>query len=620
MIEALEEVTDMTSRRSILQASAAAPKGRPARTLFLAVFLLASASVYAVEEPESGSPPPPEVDEELLITSQPAGKPGGRLVVALRAEPKTLNPVIVIDQDTQTLSRRLMADLIHINRFSQETEGALAKSWTVSESGRRYRLNLRRGVRFSDGHPFDADDVLFTFAVYLDEKVASPNRDLLIVGGEPIKVSKVDRYTVDFELAEAYAVGERLFDSLAILPQHVLRESYEQGKMRDAWSLAALAGKIVGLGPFRFKEYVPGERCVLERNPYYWKMDREGQRLPYFDEIVFLFLASDDARLIRFRAGDIDVIDRLNAENYLALERSEDVRDFRLLDRGPGLTYDFLFFNLNDLSDGDLSDIRARQAWFRQLEFRRAVSLGIDRAGIVRLVFQSRASPLWSHVTPGLKRWINREIANPQRSVAKARELLRVAGFSWNEEKWLIDLRGQPVEFSIVTNSGNSQRMQMATIIQDDLEELGMRVQVVPLENRALVTRLTRSYDYEACILGLSSGDADPNPQMPLLLSGGGLHLWHLGQDTPETPWEAEIDRLMRAQSIAVDHDQRKMLFDSVQKLMADNLPIIFLASPHVLVGANSDIGNFQPAVLDHPTLWNVDQMYRRDKKVRVER
>ncbi len=603
---------NMIPRRFFLKASTA---------FFLALFLLHSVSGQTVKGSADASIPlSPMDEEEMLTTTHPIGIRGGRLVAALRTEPKTLNPVIAVNEDSRTVIRRLMADLIHINRFTQETEGALARSWSVSENGRHYRLKLRRGIRFSDGHPFDADDVLFTFAVHLDEKVGSPARDQLIVGGEPIRVSKVDRYTVDFELAERWAVGERLFDSFAMLPQHLLRESYEQGKISEAWPLTVPAAEVAGLGPFLFKEYIPGDRCVLERNPYYWKADKAGHRLPYFDEVVFLFIANDDAQLIRFQAGDTDVIDRLTAEDYVALEREGKNQSFRLLDLGPGLTYDFLFFNLNEIADRGLAEIGAKQAWFRQLDFRRAVSLAIDRAGIVRLVYQGRASPLSSHVTPGLKRWVNREIAVPSRSVAAARELLSAAGFDWDDEKRLIDPAGKGVEFSIITSSGNSQRMQMATIIQDDLEELGMRVRIVPLEPRALLERVTRSYDYEACILGLINGDADPNPQMPLLLSGGSLHLWHLGQKTPATPWEAKIDRLMRAQSTAVGYPQRKKIFDSVQELMADNQPMIFLASPHVLVGGKLDLGNFQPAVLDHSTLWNVEQLYRRGEQTRVGR
>ena len=122
-----------------------------------------------------------------------------------------------------------MADLIHINRETQQTEPALARSWTVSPDGRRFTLSLRRGVRFSDGDPFDADDVLFSFQVYMDEKVASPQRDLLIVGGQPIAVRKLDQETVQVDLAEPYAAAERLFDSIAMLPRHLLETALQGG-------------------------------------------------------------------------------------------------------------------------------------------------------------------------------------------------------------------------------------------------------------------------------------------------------------------------------------------------------------------------------------------------------
>ncbi len=611
---------DISLRQLILEISTVFRREVSARLFFLAVFLLFPVLLPASEAPQDTSLPSSSAGEELLITTHPVGQRGGRLVLALKSEPKTLNPIVDIHEDSQAVIWRLMADLMHINRYSQEVEGALAESWTVSEDGRRYTVKLRRGVHFSDGHPFDADDVLFSFAVYLDEAVKSPYRDALIVGGRPIEVRKLDQHTVDFELAAPYAAGERLFDRLAILPQHVLGESHNQGRMRDIWSLTAPAERFVGLGPFRLKQYIPGERCVLERNPYYWKADKAGQRLPYFDEIVFLFVPNDEAQLVRFQAGDTDIADRLNAESYLALERSDRGKRFQLVDRGPGLVYNFMFFNLNDLTELGLSKITGKQAWFRQRDFRRAVSLGIDRAGIVRLVFQGRASPLSSHVTPGFKRWVNDEIATPRRSLSASRELLQATGFTWDSEKNLIDPSGQAVEFSLITSSSNRQRMQMATIIQDDLKQLGMAVQIVPLEHRALVDRITRTFDYEACLLALGSGDSDPDSQLPLLLSSGGLHLWHLGQAEPATAWEAEIDRLMKAQSSAVDYDRRKEFFDTVQELMAENLPMIFLASPHVLAGAKLDVGNFNPAVLDHTTLWNVESLFRRNDRARVKR
>src|SRR5438067_7256422 len=189
--------------------------------------------------------------EELLTTSAEIGKPGGGLVVAQRVEPKTLSPVLALDNPSRDVIWRMMADLVHINRESQQTEPALATSWKISPDGRRYTLKLRRGIRFSDGQPFDADDVVFSFQVYMDEKVGSPQRDLLLPGGKPIVVHKVDSYTVEFQLAQPYGPAERIFDSIAMLPRHILEKAYQQGTFPEMWQLNSKPEQIVGLGPFR---------------------------------------------------------------------------------------------------------------------------------------------------------------------------------------------------------------------------------------------------------------------------------------------------------------------------------------------------------------------------------
>src|SRR5215469_10644160 len=226
--------------------------------------------------------------DDLLVVEGLHGYPGGRLVYAQRAEPKTLNPVLAIDNISREVIHRITADLVHVNRFTQHVEPALAKSWTVSADGLHYVLELRRGVRFSDGQPFDADDVTFTFRVMLDEKIHSPQRDQLILDGKPIVVRKLNPYTVAFDLPRPDAAAERLLDGFAILPRHCLEETYRRGRLPDAWGLNTPPAEIVGLGPFRVHEYVPGQRIILERNPYYWKTDQAGNPLPYLDQVIFL--------------------------------------------------------------------------------------------------------------------------------------------------------------------------------------------------------------------------------------------------------------------------------------------------------------------------------------------
>jgi peptide/nickel transport system substrate-binding protein len=577
---------------------------RPWRNLIcLALLPAATAAVAQVPQPITRA-------EDLLVTSNAPGKYGGRIAVALRAEPKSLNPVTSLDQPSREVIGRMMADLLHINAVSQQAESALAKSWRVSKDGLLYTLTLRRGLRFSDGQPMNADDVLFTFQVLLDEKINSPQRDLLTIGGKPISVRRVDDVTVVFELARPYAAAERLFDSMEILPRHLLQDSYRQGDLARAWSLTTPPEQIAGMGPFRLKEYVPGQKLVLERNPYYWKVDRNHQRLPYLDELVFLFVPSEDAQVLRFEAGETDVIQRLSADNYSALEKDAASRSFRLFDLGPSLDYNFLLFNLNSSVPKEAADIARHQDWFRNANFRQAVSAGVDRDAIVRLVYHSRGTALWSSVTPANKLWLDASLPHPARSVERAKQLLRDGGFSWNAAGTLVDKSGTPVEFSILTSASSAQRGQMATLIQDDLRQLGMKVQAVPLEFKSMLDRVFQTHNYDTAIMGLGGGDIDPNSQINVWMSNGGSHLWNLGRSTPATDWEAQIDTLMNQQLSTLDYKRRKQLYNRVQEIAAQQLPFIDLASPNVLVGAKERVGNFQPAILDHYTLWNVEQLY----------
>ena len=553
-------------------------------------------------------PQPPQPGEELQITGNEIGRYGGSLVVAQGAEPKTLNPVTAADARSREVIGCMTADLIHINRDSQKTEPALAKSWTTSRDGRVFTLKLRRGLRFSDGQPFNADDVVFSFSVYLDEKIYSPQRDLLIVGGKPLAVQKVDPYTVRFTLAQPYAAAERIFDSLAMMPRHLLEKAYREGRFEQVWNVNTPPGEMAGMGPFRLRQYIPGQRIVLERNPYFWKIDQKKNRLPYLDELVFLFVGNEDAQVMRFQAGDTDIMSRVNAENYALLSRDAQNRGYELFDLGPSLEYNFLLFNLNDVK----APAPARSAWFSDLKFRQAISSAIDRDAIVKLVYAGRAVPLWGNVSPSNKLWVDQSLPHPARSVDHARELLKAAGFTWRGDGRLLDSQNRPVEFSIVVSSSNNQRGKLATIIQDDLGKLGMDVHVVPLEFRALLDRVFQTFDYDAAVMGLGGGDADPNPEMNVWLSSGSTHLWHLGETKPATEWEAQIDQLMQKQMTELNYARRKRLYDQVQQIIAAQLPYVFLATPNILVGARKNLANFKPTILEPSTLWNVEQLYLR--------
>ena len=577
--------------------------GLQGAALFIAAVLLPA---FATAQAATQTAP----QEDLFRTASEAGIRGGKLVIAQRSEPRTLNPVIAIDQNALGINARLQADLIHINRATQKTEPALAKSWTVSKDGTVFTLKLRRGIRFSDGQPFDADDVLFSFQMYLDEKVHSSQRDLLIISGKAVKVEKLDAFTVRFTFPSPYSAAERVFDGLAILPRHLLEKDYTEGKIGQAWTLNTPPDKIAGLGAFRLKQVVPGDRVVLERNPYYWKIDGKGQRLPYLDELTFIVVPTQDAQVIRFQAGDSQIISSLSADNYATLESEEKTRHFKMYDAGPGLEYNFLMFNLNSDTEGRLPEVARKQKWFRDVRFRQAVSAAIDRASIIRLVYRNRAAALATHVSPGNKAWFDSSVAVPAHSVPHARELLKAAGFSWKGDNTLIDSTGQPVEFTILVGSSNTQRGQIATLVQNDLKAVGISAHVVPMEIRSATDRVLNTHDYDAIVMGLVSGDADPTPDMNVLVSSGQTHLWHLGEKTPATPWEAELDQLMQKQLVTLNYEQRKKIYDRVQEVLAQQLPMVYLASPDILVGAQENLGNFRPAIIEQYTFWNAEELF----------
>jgi peptide/nickel transport system substrate-binding protein len=571
------------------------------------------ASILAMAFMAAGAAARPQ---DYAIVKGSLGQPGGRLVVALRSEPKTLNPILSVDATSREVIGAMTSDLVHINHETQRTEPALAKSWTVSPDGRKYTMQLRHDLKFSDGAPFTSDDVVFSFQLYLDENLHSPQRDLLVLGDKPIVVKKIDEYTVDFELAKPYGPGERIFDGLAMMPKHLLEKAYREGRLAQLWATNVRPEEIAGMGPFRLKEYAEGQRMVLERNPNYWKKDSQNNQLPYLSALTFVFVPTEDAQVIKFQSGETQVLERTSADNFSLLQKGAKERRQCLSDLGPGLEFLFLLFNMNSLDAAKSADIVAKQTWFRDLRFRQAVSLAMDRKGMARLVYGGRATPIWGNVTPGNKLWLNTNLPHPERSIDQAKALLQSAGYSWNSEGALLDPQKRAVTFTILVSSSNAQRTKVATIAQDDLKQLGMDVQVVPSEFRALVDRVLNTKQYEAVLMNLVNGDVDPTPEMNLWLSSGETHLWDLGEAKPATPWEAEVDKLMEAQMTTPDYSERKRLYDRVQELTTRNLPFIFLLSPNILVGAQTSVGNFRPAVLEPYVLWNADQLFLRAAEV----
>ncbi len=376
----------------------------------------------------------------------------GVLRVAIDREPLTWNRLLADELMTHIVTEQLHAPLIRLNPETQEMEPALAESWTFNDDGDGSVLEfrLREGVRFSDGAPFSAADVSFTFDVLADPRAGSPLTDSARIDGEVLSPEVVDPLTVRFHLPRRTATVERVFDGIRILPKHKLAESSSAGTVAADTALGVASEDVVGLGPFRLKEHVSGQRIELERNPHYY---RASQGYPRLQAIVFHVVSDPNAQRLRLQAGEIDVLARTTSDTFVALRRELDASidaepDIVIEDLGPSLLSERLWFNLNPESPIE----SRKKEWFADIRFRRAVSLAIDRTEMARIVFESLASPAEGAVSVGNTFWQDRELMPLEHDIARARALLGEAGFTLREDA-LFDSHGNRVRFSVSTTA-----------------------------------------------------------------------------------------------------------------------------------------------------------------------
>jgi peptide/nickel transport system substrate-binding protein len=506
---------------------------------------------------------------------------GGELHFCLRGEPKTFNPLLVEEDASETIRYLTGGVLIRLNRQTQALEPGLAVSWKLSAQGRTISFHLRSNLHFSDGTPFTSEDVAYTVKALMDPQLHSPTGDSFRSGEGQVIIKTPSSDTVVVTFPAPIAGLERLFDQVAILSAHSPKK------------------EMAVLGPFYVADYTPGSSLLLRRNPNYWKKDKDGKPLPYLDSIRLDIQRNRDIELLRFRRGEIHLINALDAEYF---ERLRQETPAAVHDAGAGLDSEQIWFN--QVPSAPLP--ANKKNWFRSTEFRRAISMAINRADLARIVFGGHAQPAYGPVSPANQFWFNSALPVPKYDSSGALRLLAHAGFR-SENGALFDSSGNRVAFTVITNAGNKSREQMATMIQQDLSQIGITVSLVTLDFPSLIERITRTYDYEACLLGLVNTDLDPNSQMNVWLSSAENHQWNPKQAKPATDWEAELDRLMRAQSSASTDKKRKADWDRVQQIVAEQQPFIYLVNKNAMSAISPAIVGSSPSVLDPHTFWNAE-------------
>ncbi|MGE3277740.1 MAG: ABC transporter substrate-binding protein [Vicinamibacterales bacterium] len=529
---------------------------------------------------------------------------GGTLVATMRQEPRSFNRFAVQDFAADLVATLTQGRLVRVNRATGEVEPWLAESWQTGSDGRTFTLTLRDGVTWSDGVPFTADDVLFSFEALYDPAAQSVLGSSMRIDGDPLTVTAPDTRTVIVSFPHVFGPGIRLLDNLTILPRHVLGPTLQDGTFKDAWSAATPPADIVGTGPFVLARYDAGQRLVFERNPRYWRKDADGTQLPYLDSLVLEIVPDQNAELVRLQAGQSDMVGReLRAEDIAVLRPLERQGQLQIIELGVTTDPDSFFFNLKPAKwEGD-----TRRAWLPTEAFRQAISHAVDREAFANTVFLGAAVPIHGPVTPGNTRWFDPNKPRYEYSPEKARALLSSLGLeNRDDDEWLEDAAGTEARFSVLTFRGNTVLERSVAFLADDLRQVGIAVDVVPLEQGALIQQMLGG-TFESIFFNFSASDLDPAMSKDLWVSNGGAHVWNIGQETPATPWEAEIDRLMAEQASTLDYEQRKQLFDQVQTIFAEHLPIINFAAPRLYMGVSARVTHLTPSILRPQLLWSAD-------------
>jgi len=585
------------------------------------VLLLLVAGCGKKSGSESASRPSnaPLPDPVLVAPCEP-GIYGGRLVLATFGEPKTFNPITANESSSTDIIRYLFAALATLDLAKQEPTPAIAESWSVEPDQKTWTFKMRKGVLWSDGKPLTADDVIFTWNdVIYNPTINNVMRDQFLIRGKPFAVSKVDDYTIRAVTPEIYAPMLENFGGAPIIPKHVLESPVKEGRFESSYGINTAPENIVGSGPYRIKQYKPGQHVLLERNPYFFEVDSKKQRLPFIDNIIWTTVPNFNAMSLRFLHGESDLQDIIRPDEISSFQEEEKKGRVKLLDLGTQMEPTYVWFNQNtnvNAKTGAPLVAPHKLKWFRNQKFRQAISYAIDRESVVKSVYTGRAMPNYGIHTPANKRWFNPNTATYPFSQQKAKALLSEIGIRDRDGDGILeDESGNKLEFTLNTNTGHPVREKISVLIQEDLKRLGIQLVFQPLDFNALVDRMNVSFDYDAILLVIGGDSIDPSSGMNVWKSDGYTHFWFPRQKAPSTEWEARIDELMNLQLTTLKYEERKKYFDEVQAILAEQVPVISIVAPRGYAAVRSDIGNVKPTVVSSARVsWNAEELYFKKK------
>lgn len=552
---------------------------------------------------------------DYLQSQTPVGKFGGKFVTSTIGEgPKTFNPFTSTDATSSSMAEMMYDGLFTSNPMNGDVIPKLAKS--VKIKGNNYIIELRKGLKWSDGKPITADDVMFTWNDIIFAGLGNTStRDSMIIDGELPKLTKIDNYTVMFTVKKQFAPFLRML-STPIAPKHYFAKNKNWKANFDRFlSSNTDPATIVSSGAFRLKEYVPAQRVIFEKNPNYYEINKNGEKLPYLDKIVYLIVGDLNNEILKFEAGELDEIS-LKGGNVARYKARENNSDYIIYNLGADTGTMFVTINLNNRSYVEKGVKKyyvnpVKQKWFEDINFRRAIDYAIDRKSMVQNIANGMATPLFTAETQNSV-FVNKNLKGHNKDLKLAKYYLHKSGFYERNGK-LYDKSGHLVEFDLYTNAGNTEREALGVMLKQDLAELGMQVNFKPIEFNSLVNKITNSYDWDMVILGLTGTPVEPHNGKNVWYSGGPLHLFNQRPVnrpvTDRLDWEKQIDEIFDKGALVLDFKSRKKYYDKYQEIIYNQKPIIYLYSPIRIYAIRNKFKNVYPSSLSGLT-HNIVEIY----------
>ncbi len=531
------------------------------------------------------------------------GQQGGTMTLALGAAPPTFMYYADLGSDSKLVIQHIFDSLVEFDLETYEIVPGLAESWEISDDGTTYTFHLREGVTWHDGEPFTAEDVVFTYNEIIrnpEARAGDVAQFQFTVDGEQqeVEITAVDDMTVEMVLP-APSAAFLLQQRFPIMPKHKLLDFTVEGgaeasAINDAWPTDVDPSEVVGTGPFRLAQWVPGQMAVLERNDNFWKVDSAGTQLPYLDRLEYVIATGTEAQTAQFLAGNVDQLNITGAQFPDFKSREVQGADFvvvssdALFGSPPHLAFNF------DAEDPELAQL------FGNHEFRRAMEHAVDRQRIIEDVYNGLAQLPGTPTAPadGTFYEDTTDLLNPFDLEAAAAALDELGVVDTDSDGIRNLPGGGNFEFTLTYGNDSQEFTDIATILQNDFEQIGVRANLQGIQAANLLSTGLAG-DFEAIIVALGN-QPDPELRKPIWQPGGSLYYWHRstqGEDGANfdamADWEERIWEIFDRGTVEMDSDARRELYAEWQRLNAEYAPVIMIAKQQNIAAVYDHVNNF---------------------------